>query len=76
MGLVISTIYYPPPIPSSGREILLMIMFLCYKPIINFVKMKTFAKKTLFGYNFTAATTGKDNNDEKGEISIDMVSDT
>lgn len=59
MGLVISTIYYPPPIPSSGREILLMIMFLCYKPIINFVKMKTFAKKTLFGYNFTAATTGK-----------------
>lgn len=53
-----------------------MIMFLCYKPIINFVKMKTFAKKTLFGYNFTAATTGKDNNDEKGEISIDMVSDT
>lgn len=38
--------------------------------------MKTFAKKTLFGYNFTGAITEKDNNDEKREISIDMVSDT
>ena len=45
MGVVISTIYYPLPIPSSGREILLMIIFLCYKPIINFEKMKTLAKK-------------------------------
>ena len=75
-GTVISTIYYLPPAPSSGREIPLMLKFPCYKPIITFEKMKTFVKKALYGYNFTGTITKEGNNDEEGEMSIGMVSDT
>ena len=58
---VISTKFYPSPVPADGLEIPLLFKFSCYKQA-TFEKMKTFVQ-TLYDHNFVGTFT-KNNIDE------------
>ena len=53
----------------DGREIPLLLRFLCYKPI-TFEKMKTLV---LIFFIITGTVDEEDNNDEEDEVTVDMV---